>query len=94
MNDRQRAVEAHVFGTVQGVSYRLWTRSEATALGLAGWVRNERGGSVTARFAGADTAVSTMIERLWIGPAGASVSKVEVEDLEGWTASEGFRIIA
>ena len=94
MNDRQRAVEAHVFGTVQGVSYRIWTRSEATRLGLAGWVRNERDGSVTARFAGADTAVSTMIERLWKGPTGASVSKVEVEELEQRDTPAGFRIVA
>ncbi|AEH89761.1 acylphosphatase [Mesorhizobium opportunistum WSM2075] len=49
-------------------------------LGLTGWVRNERDGSVTALIAGADAAVDPMIERLWQGPRGALVSAVEVEE--------------
>ena len=91
MNDRQRAVEAHVFGTVQGVSYRLWTRSEATGLGLAGWVRNERDGSVTALIAGADAARFDNDRTALDGPAGASVSKVEVEDLKGCDGIRRFQ---
>ena len=94
MDDRQRAVQARVHGKVQGVGYRIWVRGEATELGLAGWVRNERDGSVTAWLAGADAAVSAMIERLWQGPAGASVSWVDVEEIETWTAPGDFRIVA
>ncbi|MBZ9741121.1 MULTISPECIES: acylphosphatase [unclassified Mesorhizobium] len=94
MDDRTRAVQARVFGKVQGVGYRLWARSEATGLGLVGWVRNERDGSVTAWLAGADAAVAAMIERLRHGPPGASVSRLEVEELEAWPTPEDFRIIA
>ena len=94
MDDRQRAVQARVHGKVQGVGYRIWVRGEATELGLAGWVRNERDGSVTAWLAGAEAAVSTMIERLRKGPAGAWVSRIDVEELEGWSAPVGFRIVA
>jgi len=93
MDERQRAVQARVHGKVQGVGYRIWVRGEATELGLAGWVRNERDGSVTAWLAGAEAAVSTMIERLRKGPAGAWVSRIDVEELEGWSAPVGFRIV-
>ncbi|TPI40833.1 acylphosphatase [Mesorhizobium sp. B2-9-1] len=80
MQGEHRAVRARVSGTVQGVSYRVWARAEAMRLGLTGWVRNERDGSVAALIAGADAAVTAMIERLWQGPRGALVSNVEVEE--------------
>ena len=93
MDDRQKAVKARVHGKVQGVGYRIWARHEAIELGLVGWVRNERDGTVTAWIAGADAAVSTMIERLRQGPRGASVSKVETEEVELRDAPTDFRII-
>ncbi|TPI51885.1 acylphosphatase [Mesorhizobium sp. B3-1-3] len=92
MQVEHRIVRARVSGTVQGVSYRVWTRAEAMRLGLTGWVRNERDGSVTALIAGADAAVMAMIERLWQGPRGALVSKVEIEEASD-AAPVDFRII-
>ncbi|MDX8531240.1 acylphosphatase [Mesorhizobium sp. VK25A] len=92
MPGQQRAVRARISGMVQGVSYRVWTRGEAMRLGLTGWVRNERDGSVTALIAGADAAVTAMIERLWQGPRGALVSKVEIEEAAD-EAPADFRII-
>ncbi|RWC32574.1 acylphosphatase [Mesorhizobium sp.] len=89
-----REVRARVYGNVQGVGFRIWVRDEATSLGLAGWVRNEADGSVTAQIAGVDEAVSTMIERLWKGPSGASVSRVDVKELAAGDAFVGFRIVA
>ncbi|WP_027164876.1 acylphosphatase [Mesorhizobium sp. WSM3224] len=92
MQGEQRAVRARVSGTVQGVSYRVWTRGEAMRLGLTGWVRNERDGSVTVLIAGAEAAVTAMIERLWQGPRGALVSEVAVEEATD-DAPADFRII-
>ncbi|TPL49515.1 acylphosphatase [Mesorhizobium sp. B2-4-6] len=92
MQGKHRTVRAHVSGKVQGVSYRVWTRGEAMRLGLTGWVRNERDGSVAALIAGADAAVMAMIERLWQGPRGALVSKVEIEEASD-DAPVDFRII-
>ncbi|AZO48272.1 MAG: acylphosphatase [Mesorhizobium sp.] len=94
MANQQRAVRASVHGRVQGVSYRVWTRSEAVRLGLTGWVRNESDGTVTAMLAGTDAAVSTMIDRLWQGPRGAVVLTVEIEQMEPHSPPVDFRIIA
>lgn len=92
MQGEQKAVRVRVSGTVQGVSYRVWTRGEALRLGLTGWVRNERDGSVTALIAGADAAVTAMTERLWQGPRGALVSKVEIEEAADEVPAD-FRIV-
>ncbi|MGK9050103.1 acylphosphatase [Neorhizobium petrolearium] len=92
MSDDHKAALVRITGRVQGVSYRIWTRNEATRLGLAGWVRNEEDGSVTALVAGPDAAVSAMIERFWRGPPGASVSGVETQLTELAEMPAGFRI--
>ena len=44
-----------ISGRVQGVGYRAWVESEATARHLEGWVRNRRDGSVEALFPGLRT---------------------------------------
>ena len=63
----------------KGVCYRAWARSEAEAIGVTGWVRNERDGSVTALIAGPKGKVSRMVDALWEGPAAASVNYVATE---------------
>jgi len=73
-----RTVMVRIRGRVQGVGFRYWTQDEAERLGLAGWVRNEPGGSVKALLSGADAAVAEMLERLREGPRGAVVSEVEM----------------
>ena len=92
MRSQQRVVRARISGRVQGVGYRIWTRGEAVRLGLTGWVRNESDGSVSALIAGTDSAVAAMVERLWQGPRGAAVSKVEIVDTAA-DVSADFRIV-
>lgn len=65
-----------VRGRVQGVGYRAWLHQTASALGLKGWVRNRRDGSVEAVFAGPDDVVFEMITRCERGPALARVETV------------------
>lgn len=69
-----------VHGRVQGVWYRGWTVDTARALGLDGWVRNRRDGTVEMLIAGHEDAVARMIERCHEGPDAAEVERVEVED--------------
>lgn len=92
MSDHSAAMRVRISGKVQGVGFRVWTCDEAVRLGLTGWVRNERDGSVAALIAGSDSAVAAMIERLKRGPSGASVSSVETEAAQIEKMPADFRI--
>jgi acylphosphatase len=71
-------VRLRITGQVQGVGYRLWATRTAASLGLRGWIRNRRDGSVEALVTGAPEAVATMIEAARKGPIGAQVTEVTV----------------
>lgn len=85
-------VSARVTGRVQGVYFRGWTQSEAEALDLAGWVRNEADGSVTALIVGPGASVAQLVERLWEGPPAAEVRDVVTEETEIAETPSGFTV--
>jgi acylphosphatase len=64
-------------GRVQGVWFRGWTVETATRMGLDGWVRNRRDGSVEALFAGPAERVEAMITACGRGPSAARVDHLE-----------------
>ncbi|ESQ38239.1 hypothetical protein EUTSA_v10029095mg [Eutrema salsugineum] len=64
-------------GRVQGVCYRNWTVENAEQLGIKGWVRNRRDGSVEALFSGPSEAVNEMQKRCRRGPPAAMVTGLE-----------------
>jgi acylphosphatase len=66
-----------VRGRVQGVGYRAWAEITALELGVEGWIRNCRDGSVEAVLAGPEETVLTMIELCHDGPRGAQVTAVD-----------------
>ena len=72
-----------IAGRVQGVGYRQWLFKEALALGLTGWVRNRRDGSVEAVIDGMAPQVQTLVERAHRGPPAARVDSVAVVEIEG-----------
>ena len=63
-------------GSVQGVGFRQSCRQRAIDLGLCGWVRNLKDGSVEVQAEGGERALNEL--RLWCerGPSTASVSRV------------------
>lgn len=74
-----RARRVVIAGRVQGIGYRDWMVREAQRLGVHGWVRNRRDGTVEAMLCGSDEAVAAMIAWARRGPPGARVDRVEVE---------------
>ena len=65
-------------GRVQGVGFRAWVEDTALDLGLKGWVRNRRDGTVEAVLAGDLERVLTMIEASRKGPPSARVDRLDV----------------
>jgi acylphosphatase len=93
MADERTAVLARVTGRVQGVFFRGWTQAEANRLGLAGWVRNERDGSVTALIAGPSAKVDEMARLLRKGPPAAKVEAVSTEPADPPRWPDRFEIL-
>jgi len=79
-------VRAHVIieGRVQGVFFRYHTQETAYQLGMKGWVRNRRDGSVEAVFEGDKDKVEQIIQWCHRGPSEAKVIRVHV-NLENYT---------
>lgn len=72
-----------ITGRVQGVGFRFYMQRKVRELGLTGWVRNCRDGSVEAVIQGTSEAVETMIAWARRGPPSAVVAEVRVTDASG-----------
>lgn len=85
----ERVVRVVVRGRVQGVGFRAWAAGEAKALGLSGWVRNRRDGTVEAVFRGRADAVAEMLEDCAEGPPFATVERVDQHPASAAEAGNG-----
>jgi acylphosphatase len=72
-----------IHGVVQGVGFRWSLHAEAARLGLGGWVRNRRDGTVEAVVAGPAAAVEALVAWAHRGPPAARVARVESSPEEG-----------
>lgn len=82
------AKHLRIHGIVQGVGYRAGFDAQARALGVSGWVRNRRDGSVEAMIGGDETAVQQLIAWAQRGPSMARVERVNVIETENDTRIE------
>jgi acylphosphatase len=80
MATHERIVRVTIKGRVQGVGFRAWITANAQALGIAGWVRNRRNGTVEAVFAGSAEAIEEMCVDCHEGPPAARVSELEQQE--------------
>ncbi|XP_068257884.1 acylphosphatase-2 isoform X2 [Nyctibius grandis] len=55
-----KSVDYEVFGRVQGVCFRMYTEEQARKLGVVGWVKNTRQGTVTGQVQGPEDKVNAM----------------------------------
>jgi len=66
-----------VHGHVQGVGFRWWVWRQATRLGVQGFARNLRDGSVEVIAEGSDSVLAELERLLGQGPPAADVERVE-----------------
>jgi acylphosphatase len=81
-----------VRGRVQGVGFRYSTVDEGRRLGLRGWARNARDGSVEVVAEGPADNVEQLARWCESGPPSARVTGVERELLAGGEPLEGFGV--
>ena len=80
-----RRAHLTISGIVQGVFFRSTTRHQAMGLGLGGWVKNRRDGSVEIVVEGKIETIANFIQWCHEGPPGARVDHVDLtwEDYTG-----------
>lgn len=76
-------------GKVQGVFFRDWATDAARAIGVAGWIRNRRDGSVEAYVVGEAGLVDRFADRLREGSPASRVDKIDIAEAEP-RATDGF----
>jgi acylphosphatase len=76
---------AVVHGEVHGVGYRFFAQRQAAALGLRGYVRNQRDGTVEVVAEGPRAQLDQFLEALRRGPSAADVTRVDAS----WSVAEG-----
>ena len=87
-----KRVEATVFGTVQGVSFRYYTRREAQRLQLVGWVANDYDGTVKVVAEGSQNSLQELARFLHDGSPAARVDHVKADWLDATNEFSNFTI--
>ena len=82
-----KGVSITVFGKVQGVGFRFYTKKKADELNLTGWVKNMRDGSVYIEAEGENLDIDTFIDWCRQGPEWAHVTGTQIQmlPLQGFT---------
>ena len=88
----RKRLEAIVHGRVQGVNFRHYTRARARQMGLTGYVRNRRDGSVQVVAEGDADDLRALLRWLQHGPPLAEVRRVEPAWSEACDDFERFEV--
>jgi acylphosphatase len=81
-----------VYGDVQGVFYRSYTRKKASELGLKGFVRNLPDGTVEVVAEGSEDKLNELIEFCKNNPGYSNVSKVEIKEEKATNKFDSFEV--
>ncbi|XP_026743660.1 acylphosphatase-2-like [Trichoplusia ni] len=82
------AVDFEVFGRVQGVFFRKYTKEQADKLGLRGWCKNTSQGTVLGHMQGPSDKVETMMH--WLKTTGSPSSQIEKAEFRNQTPIEKY----
>jgi acylphosphatase len=88
---RPIAWQLTIRGGVQGVGYRDAMVDAATLLGVTGWVRNRRDGTVEALVQGDIDALESLLAWCRRGPAAARVTAIATVVVDADPALDAFR---
>ena len=86
------AVHIIVHGQVQGVFFRALAQTQASELGVTGWVRNLQDGTVEVHAEGDQEALGEFIKWCHKGPSHAKVTRCDLD----WIAPQlmsNFKIL-
>jgi len=87
-----KAFQVRVYGRVQRVGYRRFVLDSAQELGLSGYVKNEKNGSVTVFAQGDEAILEKFIEMLKSPPPPAYVKSIDVKEAKPRPAIKYFTI--
>lgn len=90
--DEIKRVRIEIYGLVQGVNFRYYTRAKAKELNLVGFVRNNYNGTVEIEAEGKALALNNFIKSIKTGPLLSRIDKVEIN----WTGiknDQGFIVL-
>lgn len=88
----KRHMELQVWGRVQGVGFRSFTRKKALALGVTGWVSNVQDGTVQVAAEGEADALLALETWVRNGPPLAWVERLEAQYSDTLEGFENFVI--
>ncbi|XP_077085895.1 acylphosphatase 2, muscle type isoform X2 [Siphateles boraxobius] len=74
-DEKYVSVDFEVFGNVQGGYLRQYTEAEGKNLGVTGWVKNTRQGTVVGQVQGPPEKVKEM--KHWLSKVGSPSSRIE-----------------
>ncbi|XP_019864627.1 acylphosphatase-2 [Aethina tumida] len=82
------SVDFEVFGKVQGLYFTKYCKELCEELGLAGWVKNTKKGTIQGKIQGFRSRVEQMI--IWLSNTGSPGCQIERCDLSNWQNSSKF----
>ncbi|CAK1600662.1 unnamed protein product [Parnassius mnemosyne] len=76
------SIEFEVFGKVQGCFFTKYCKDLALQLGITGWVKNTKKGTIVGKLQGRKAELDQMID--WLTNTGSPGCKIERCELSNW----------
>jgi len=85
-------LHAIIYGKVQGVGFRYFTKNVANSLGVKGWVRNNPDGTVEVLACADKETLERFLDKLRVGPPLSNVESIKYEFKEEEGGFNNFEI--